>query len=354
MKWHCSKCSQSSSRNWNIKKHIERRHDGIGQPMQEPKLSSGDDIGQFFSHNQNLIADNSDGYPFQSQGPNDRQYDYDQFSQFRYQTKGETPTKRTSTMREFIKLYRPIIQEHREFQEIVSYLRKQFIPPTHPQLTIADNGMYNISVNNSTGSNNILSSNPPVGFRSIICAQCLTGLVEAVLLSDFERIGPASFKVEHVCKQEDLQKLKHFSEKHYIDMTQWNELRGKVTKYLFNIVHQWVGLGKEVCLSAIEVPTHIFRLEYSKEKSNSNKPDRVEEIQLKYSRPWIEGSYISLEKLDENHWAYRTLYEDKLNKTMIDNNEFLEFLNLAKSTFAPFQAEADGRLRRFYICISSK
>jgi hypothetical protein len=184
--------------------------------------------------------------------------------------------------------------------------------------------------------------------------QCLTGLVDAVLLSDFEQIGPASFNVDHACKQEDLQKLKHISEKHYIDMTQWNEHQRQVTIYFADIVHQWVGLGKEVCLSCIEVPTHIFGSEYSKEKNNKNGSDRVEEIQLKYSKPWIEGSYINLGKLGKNHWAYRALNENEDKKTVIDNNELLEFLKLAKSTFAPFQAEADGRLRHFYICISSK
>jgi hypothetical protein len=148
-------------------------------------------------------------------------------------------------------------------------------------------------VNNITGSNNIPSSNPPVGFRSFACARYLTGLVDPVLLSEFERIGPASFSVEHVCKQEDLQKSKHTSEKDYIDMSHWNELQEKVTKYLADIIRQWVGLDKDVCLSVIEVPTHIFRSQYSKEKNNNkNISDRVEEIKSKYSKPWIDGSYI--------------------------------------------------------------
>jgi hypothetical protein len=321
--------------------------------MQEDKSPSGNS-GRFFSYNQNSIDNNIDGYHFQSQGPYDRQYGYHHFSQFRYQTKGETPTKRTSPIHEFIKFYRPIIQEHREFQEIVSYLQDHVFPPSHPQLTIADNGMYNVSVNNISGSNNITSSNPPAGFRSFACAQCLTGLVDPVLLSDFERMGPTSFNFEHACKQEDLQKFEHISEKRHIDMTQWNELQEKVTKYLADIIHRWVGLGKEVCLSGTEVPTHIFRSEYSKEKNNENGSDRVEEIKSKYSKPWIEGSYINLGRLDNNHWAYRALNENEDKKTVIDDNELLEFLNLAKSTFAPFQAETDGGLRHFYICISSK
>lgn len=153
--------------------------------MQEDK-SSGDDTGRFFSRNQSPMDNNIDGYHFQSQGPYDGQYGYHRLSHYRYQTKEETPAKRTSVIHEFIKFYRPIIQEFREFQEISSYLKDHFSPLTHPQLTIADNGTYNLSVNNTAGSNNISSSNPPVGFRGFACAQCLTGLVDAVLLSDWE------------------------------------------------------------------------------------------------------------------------------------------------------------------------
>lgn len=96
----------------------------------------------------------------------------------------------------------------------------------------------------------------------------MTGLVDPVLLSEFERIGPASFSVEHICKQEDLQKFKHTSDKDYIDMTHWNELQEKVTKYLADIIHQWVGLDKDVCLSVIEVPTHSAQQKRGQRNSN--------------------------------------------------------------------------------------
>ena len=98
-------------------------------------------------------------------------------------------------------------------------------------------------------------------------------------------------------------------------MAHWNELQGKVTKYIADVVHQWVGLGKEVCLSVIEVPTNIFRSEYSKEENNNkDSSDRVKEIKSKYSKPWIEDSYINLGKLDKNHWAYRALNENEDKK----------------------------------------
>ena len=34
-KWHCPHCSQASSRHWNLKTQIRRKHQGIGQPIGE-------------------------------------------------------------------------------------------------------------------------------------------------------------------------------------------------------------------------------------------------------------------------------------------------------------------------------
>ena len=39
-KWYCPRCPQTSSRHWNLKKHIERWHHGIGQPIREEKWHS--------------------------------------------------------------------------------------------------------------------------------------------------------------------------------------------------------------------------------------------------------------------------------------------------------------------------
>ncbi len=34
-KWHCPHCSQTSSRHWNLKTHIRRKHHGTGKPIGE-------------------------------------------------------------------------------------------------------------------------------------------------------------------------------------------------------------------------------------------------------------------------------------------------------------------------------
>jgi hypothetical protein len=169
--------------------------------------------------------------------------------------------------------------------------------------------------------------NPTVGFRTYICADCLTAPIDPVRLSDFITLGPLAFEPRHTCKQEDLENIKRRAEKKiYLDVvTTWDELRKLSIQYLADIVHQMVGLHSSIPLCALE-KTHL--------------------------KPWIEKSLsINLGKIDKNHWAYRALIVKESKGTTIDNTELMNFLNLAKATFAPFQAEIDGEVRYFYLYI---
>jgi hypothetical protein len=51
-KWHCPSCSQDSSRHWNLEMHIKRKHNGIGEPINEEEYKEFNDkrSNQFFSH----------------------------------------------------------------------------------------------------------------------------------------------------------------------------------------------------------------------------------------------------------------------------------------------------------------
>ena len=96
---------------------------------------------------------------------------------------------------------------------------------------------------------------------------------------------------------------------------------------LADIVHQMVGLHNPVPLLAFE------------------------KMNLK---SWVENSMpTNLGKTDKNHWASRALIAKESTGTTINNTELIDFLNLAKATFAPFQAEIDGQARYFYLYIPS-
>jgi hypothetical protein len=146
-------------------------------------------------------------------------------------------------------------------------------------------------------------------------------------LSDFRRFGPSVFNQSHSCDKEALENRKRCTEKGLcIDIiTKWNDLRILSIQHLAYVVHQWFGPGKDPYLYAAEEP---------------------------HFKSWIENSLTTnLGKIQSNHWAYRALNVKENKRTVINNSELLSFLNLAKATFASFQAEIDGKGRYFYLYI---
>lgn len=146
--------------------------------------------------------------------------------------------------------------------------------------------------------------------------------MDPVSSSELKRVGFVAFNSSHTCNQEDIQRMQRVAEKYEI-IDKWDELRLLSLHRLVDIVHLWVGLHRDVYLSAFEV----------------SKP------QIEYSMP------ISLGRLSKNHWAHRALDDNENNKTVIDDTELLYFLNRARATFGLFQAEIDGKVRYFYSWI---
>jgi hypothetical protein len=58
-KWCCLRCSQRSARNWNLKVHIKRRHNGIGEPIDEEEFNKIKNkmSNQFLYNNQSYSVD---------------------------------------------------------------------------------------------------------------------------------------------------------------------------------------------------------------------------------------------------------------------------------------------------------
>ena len=60
-KWHCPHCSQTSSRRWNLKTHIGRKHQGIGQPVREDgthSIATSNAAMQFIPHRMMSLQNN--------------------------------------------------------------------------------------------------------------------------------------------------------------------------------------------------------------------------------------------------------------------------------------------------------
>lgn len=168
---------------------------------------------------------------------------------------------------------------------------------------------------------------PPVGFKTYVCDNCLTGPVDPVRLSDFKRLGPSAFNPSHVCNKEDLENRKRrIEEGHSVDViTVWNQLRLLSIECIANIVHRWYDQQK----------TYLYAIEET------------------FVKPWIDNSSIvhDLGRIQEDHWACRALSDKNKKISSLSSSELMQFLNLTFATFAPFKADIRGEIHYFYLCI---
>ena len=167
--WKCpyADCKQECSRKWNLQRHIIRSHGGEGKPV---KNKSSADI-----ENELDLIDIA----------------YQKFKKYK--------------------------DRNDKVEEMINYSanNNSRIPfPSHFPLDMFN---YHPSA----------TFDPPVGFKTYICADCLTAPIDPVKLSDFIMLGPLAFNTRHICKLEDLENRKRrIAEKQKIDViTTWDELR---------------------------------------------------------------------------------------------------------------------------------
>lgn len=112
--WYCPHCSQISSRHWNLKKHIERKHKGRGQPIREDEWHS---ISTNTSTAAHFIPDMMSLQNNNNYGLNQR---YTQtFSSTSSYSKIEDTSKKRDTQDEILELWRPFVQTMKEILEII-------------------------------------------------------------------------------------------------------------------------------------------------------------------------------------------------------------------------------------------
>ncbi len=95
-KWHCPHCSQASSRHWNLKTHIRRKHQGIGQPVGEDEWHFIPDMMSLQKKNNNYGL-NSQVHP--------RTFSMD------YHKKEEDTSRKRDLLEEILQLWRPKIKQ---------------------------------------------------------------------------------------------------------------------------------------------------------------------------------------------------------------------------------------------------
>jgi hypothetical protein len=318
--WKCPyyECKQECSRNWNLKRHIERFHNGIGMPVKHKSKANN-------AHLQPEIEEMSKMQKYGNNSP-PLPYHVNKHSSF-YDKRpaNEKFSEEQDSWDWFYEAFKKQEDKIEKLNEVRNFLYDHSSLPIYPANPMAHNlgplpfgGATDFNNSNSIGTFVL-----PVGFKTHICMFCLTGPIDPVSLSDFKRLGHIAFNSSHTCKQEDIQRLQRVAAKYGIDLiNKWDELRLLSLHRLVDIVHLWVGLHRDVYLSAFE----------------------VSKSQIEYSMP------ISLGMISNNHWAYRALDDKGNKKTVIDDTELLYFLDRARATLGLFQAEINGKARYFF-CI---
>jgi hypothetical protein len=115
-KWYCPHCSQTSSRHWNLKKHIERKHQGRGQPIREDGWHSTPSTATHFIPDMMSLQNENNYHPNQ-------RYQQTLSSASPY-SKIEDTSKKRDIVEEFLEFWRPKIQQMKEILEIKNFFNE--------------------------------------------------------------------------------------------------------------------------------------------------------------------------------------------------------------------------------------
>jgi hypothetical protein len=111
-KWHCPHCSQASSRHWNLKTHIRRKHQGIRQPIGEDEWHFTPTTTMHFIPDMMSLQNNNDNnYGLNSQV-------HPMTFSTAYHKKEEEIYKKRDLLEEILQLWRPKIKQIKEILEI--------------------------------------------------------------------------------------------------------------------------------------------------------------------------------------------------------------------------------------------
>jgi hypothetical protein len=123
-KWHCPHCSQTSSRHWNLKTHIVRKHQGTGQPIGEDgthSITMSNAAIQFIPDMMMSLQNNNNNYDMNHQvHPNSFS------SRSSYLRKEEDTPKKRDVLDEILEFRRPMTQKMKEIMEIKNTINEFF------------------------------------------------------------------------------------------------------------------------------------------------------------------------------------------------------------------------------------
>jgi hypothetical protein len=307
-KWHCPHCSQASSRHWNLKTHIRRKHQGIGQPIGEDEwhfTPTSSTTMHFIPDMMSLQENNNNSYGLNSQ-VHPRTYSTD------YHRKEEDIYKKRDLLEEILQLWRPKIKQIKEILEIKNLFSQIQYASSQQQPIIGGIPVGGFSLPSSI--DDLTSSPPPsppmtftpetdplkdriIGYTGFVCESCLANIPLAIY---HLKENGKQVKVGHFCIPERVLKM-----------------QGLVVVEKQNTINDLNRTLSEEIKKAVKVWTN-----------NEN-------IYLISRRlPRIPENYTGFttllpSKIDkDHHWARRAIKE---NQILLNDNELLDYIRSANN-----------------------
>jgi hypothetical protein len=334
-KWHCPHCSQASSRHWNLKTHIRRKHQGIGQPIGEDEWhfipTPTSTTTMHFIPDMMSLQENNNSYGLNSQV-------HRRTFSTAYHRKEEDTSRKRDLLEEILQLWRPKIKQIKEILEIKNLFSQIQYASSQQQQQQPIIGSIPVGGFSLTSSIDNLASPPPsppmiftpetdllkdriIGYTGFVCETCLANIPLAIY--NFNENG------------------KQVEPRHFCVPERFLKMQGLDMKEKQNIINDLHSTLSEEIKKAVKVWTN-----------NEN-------IYLISRRlPCIPENYTGFTTLlpsnidKDHHWARRAIKE---NQILLNDNELLDYIRSANNkTFEYFyiQVNQDEQSQPYFMFIS--
>lgn len=346
--WLCPHCHQRSHRHWNIKTHIKRTHDAIGQPIKAGSST--------FNNNTNSSQFVSDTMDFVKKDNWNNKSSF--FSRVPQKEESQN-TDLIDNMLPWIRKWNECLRECVEFNDLSRRLSSNpsQLAAMMGNIPIPSSLPSSLSNLNFQTNNNMMNNNRlPIGYKVRLCNRCLPGnRLEPILASSLEM--EALTKINHICEAES--SVSSIQQEHVKNSPTniINDAQVNLVSYLIQVVNMRIGRKEG---EAVGVDVHLKAQELNSPKLLVH---HMGNKKLPENRSWIkEEDCIDLGNIshcnnveNEKNWACRVIKEEGSIKTIkINKYELTDFVKIAKATFGVFQVQLDDGGDKRYFLISIK
>ena len=402
--YRCPYCTQFSSRRWNMKIHIHRRHSGrikheqLRSELLGPFSSqiSSNIRNSLYKNNFEYIKGKNNSYVHQKHPQNSdnnyQQNDYNYSSPFlqqgqsRDQQGKDSSTKIRDDIRDIYEAMHQLVEIKNMSTLFQSSSTSSFPPAQLPHMmsTFTMQQLPDINAKlkwiqdyaASLGElDNMFRNNKNIGLRGHICNNCFHCWVHPVYSNSKDMISlvKSTKPFPHRCNPEkvadaqiniqDIQSKKNASE---------NELIKLLLLLIFGL---WCYFPQnKICLKTEELislpyssseldPVHRQDNHYSSQLHE----DEIEEQKQQQQVPMSFGVQreqincnsidIDLNKVEKSHWAYRAIakaQDNRKSSIVIDGSELMDFVKVVKASYGILIKNIDGSTRYFFMYLSFK